>query len=324
MDDLRENFDAGGRYRSVRNIAGTFEVSQQTAQRLVSSLAEKGYLEVRERKGIYLPHNRGRRDIRGEVVLLASSNGDPRFNRAFLDGVREVTGPASVGVVMWVDSLADHGTIAFGERMVRKCKETNATGIIALAFRGAELAFYHVGQRRYPLVSDVDSTSMPSLPSVQTDNHRHAREAARTFAGLGKTDVCVAGYWTENNVRHTSFAEEIARTAPAARVRYVCLVEETSTADLYIFFRNFSKTSAIFTTDYAANHTVAPYFVSHRITPDDCFMVYDSETDFFHYDGLPPIRAAAPSLSAIGTRLAQKLLHRMAEGEWSEPLDDWI
>jgi hypothetical protein len=71
--------------------------------------------------------------------------------------------------------------------------------------------------------------------------------------------------------------------------------------------------------DYAANHTVAPYFLSHRISPVDNLIVYDSEFESFAYRGLPPIRAAAPSLSTLGRRLAEKLVDRIRIGSWQEP-----
>jgi hypothetical protein len=118
----------------------------------------------------------------------------------------------------------------------------------------------------------VASHRLSTLPSVQTDERRHAAEAAREFEAKGMRNVPIAGCWQEGNTRHTVFTEESTSIAPGGRCEYVHLADDLSTADLYLFF------------------------------------VYDSGFESFTYKGMPPIRAATPSLSALGRRLAEKLI----------------
>jgi DNA-binding LacI/PurR family transcriptional regulator len=321
--DICINYLPGSRYRSVRDIALLFEVSLQTAHKVIVALELEGWLETRERSGTFvkaLPPGDLPTKVDGATLLVCSDNGDPRFNEAFLSGMRRAGDPHGVSLRLWVAYGRDHSTLAFGQDLCEQCRLAGASGVIALAFRNAELAFYHVIQQGIPLVSDVDTASLPILPAVQSDNHRHSREAARRFAEIGKKSVLVAGYWGQGNVRHRSFQDEFVARVPDGKVHFVHLSKDVSPADLYLFFRRFSVESAVFTIDYAANHTVAPYFVTYGISPRDCFMVFDSEQGEFEHPGLPPVPAAAPSLQALGERLAQKLIRRMNTGEWSQPL----
>jgi DNA-binding LacI/PurR family transcriptional regulator len=327
IDDIRNHFRPGERYRSVRQVAEAFGVSVQTAQKVLSDLNGEGLLESHDRSGTFIREKTspaGTAALKGTTILAVSNNGDPRFNEAFLTGIRQVIEPLGMNVNIWVPQTRNHSSLSFGEELVGQCRLCNASAAITLAFRNAELAFYHVIQNGITLISDVATKNLPILPSVQSDNHRHCAEAARQFAERGKKSILIAGYWSEGNVRQQSFQSEFILRVPDAKIKYVHLAMEISPADLYLYFRRFTAECAVFTTDYAANHTVAPYFLTYGISPKHCFMVYDSEFGEFKFPGLEPVPSAAPSLQSLGYRLAEKLLARMVTGEWTLPMDELL
>jgi DNA-binding LacI/PurR family transcriptional regulator len=320
--DVAASFTPGQRYRTIREIADRFGVSQQTAQRAVTVLSESGILASRSRSGVYVSADPRADRLTGKEILVISTNPDPRFNDAFLDGIGSVAGEVGMSASLLDDRPEHPDSLAFGERLDREYSTRDVGGIIALAFRDADLAFYHLLTKGRLVVSDVNSHRLPMLPSVQSDNQRHSEEAARLMAERGKTSILVAGYWAKGNVRHAAFEQAFRSLVPEGQCRYVHLSEDLSTADLYLFFRRFSKKDGVFAVDYSANHTVAPYFLAHNVSPDGNLLVYDSEYDTFQFRGLPPIHSAAPSLYTLGTRLARKLVDRIRTGEWSEPLQE--
>lgn len=319
LDDISLHFAVGARYRSVREIAGQFGVSLQTAQRAVREMAARNVLSVQNRSGIYVQSVANRVTLEGKSIMVVSANADPRFNDAFLHGIREISGPLLMGTSLLTVRNQSAESLEFAETLQERMEECRAIGLVALAFRGADLPFYHLMNAGHLIISDVASHRLPTLPSVQTDNRRHSAEAAREFAAKGKRTVLIAGYWPAGNTRHTTFMETFTSIVPGATCRYLHLADDLSIADLYMFFNGFSAHDGVYAIDYAANHTVAPYFLSHRISPVDNLIVYDSEFESFAYRGLPPIRAAAPSLSTLGRRLAEKLVDRIRIGSWQEP-----
>jgi DNA-binding LacI/PurR family transcriptional regulator len=324
LDDIVANFDIGGRYRPVREIADAFSVSLQTAQHAVSILLSEGYLYSEPKRGLYVRKKIDSIDLKGKRIIVSSSMFDPRFTEAFLSAIKQVSDPLGVEVALVQDEDKDSNTIQHGERLIRVYREHEAEGLIALAYRNVELAFYHALNAGCQIISDVCFPNLPMLPAVQTDNHKHSEEAAATFAELGKKEIMIIGYWAKNNVRYNSFDKEFRRLVKNGSTQYVFLGDATSTANVYIFLRQFTSPKGIFAIDYAANHTVAAYLASYGIPPKDNFMVYDSESDYFIHPGLEPVQSAAPGLNVLGRRLAERLIQRMKDRVWSLPLQELI
>ena len=324
LDDIALHFAVGSRYRSVREIAREFGVSLQTAQRAVREMAARKILSVQDRSGLHVQSVGNRVPLEGKSIMVVSANADPRFNDAFLHGIREISEPLLMGTSLFAVRNQSAESLEFAETLQERMEACRAIGLVALAFRGADLPFYHLMSAGRLIISDVASHRLPSLPSVQTDNRRHSTEAAREFASKGKRNLLIAGYWPAGNTRHTTFMETFNSIVPGASCKYLHLADDLSIADLYMFFSGFSAHDGVYAIDYAANHTVAPYFLSHRISPVNNFIVYDSELESFTYRGLPPIQAAAPSLSTLGRRLAEKLVDRVRTGSWQEPLHELL
>jgi DNA-binding transcriptional regulator YhcF (GntR family) len=323
-EDIAEHYKQGDRYLSVRIAAEKFGVSLQTAQSAVSALREEGILETRKKSGVFVRNKPGSIDPSGKKIILLSGINDPRFITAFQDSIREVVEPLGMEVIYVNDTCRERNTIQYGEYLISLYAENNASGIIALAYRDAELAFYHAMNSGCLIVSDVSFPNLPMLPSIQTDNHKHSREAAQRFARLGKKNVVIVGYWKKGNVRHRTFEEEFRTLVSDAEIKYVFLGEETAPADLYIFIKNFNLQKCVFSIDYAANHTVASHFITYNLSPRNNFLVYDSERDFFLHPGLEPVETAAPGLNVLGRKLSEKLLARIVTGTWPDPLQELL
>ncbi len=322
--DISDSFAPDARYRTIREISIRFNVSQQTAQRAATELVLRSILRSKDRSGLFVASHVRASQLSGKEILVVSANPDPRFNEAFLDGIRTVAAGVGMSTSLYAARSENPESLEFGEKLDREYQDRKAGGLIALAFRNADLAFYHLVMSGRIVISDVDSHRLPMLPSVQSDNRRHSAEAARVMATRGKKSIVIAGYWPPGNTRHLAFESTFLSLVPDGECRYVHLSDDMSTADLYIFFRRFSGRGAVFAVDYAANHTVAPYFVTHDVSPESNLMVYDSEYETFKFNGLPPIHAAAPSLYTLGTRLAEKLVKRLQTGTWPEPLRERI
>jgi DNA-binding LacI/PurR family transcriptional regulator len=323
-EDIASHFPIGSRYRTIREIGVHFGVSLQTAQRAVQELAGQQVLITRPRSGIRVLSHDTASLLAGKTILVISALGDPRLADAFLQGIREAVGPWKTEVFFFPVNGQKHETLQFAEVLQEEYKKRNAAGLIALGFRNSALPFYHLMNSGHLVVCDVMSHQLPGLPSVQPDNRHHAAKAAQEFARKGKTNILVVGYWTMGNTRHTAFEEAFLATAPGGRCKYVHLADDLSTVDLDIFFRHFSTHDAVFSVDTAANQTVALYFASHHVSPANNLIVFDCEYEGYTYAGLPPIRAAAPCLSALGRRLAEKLIDRIRTGHWKDPINELV
>jgi len=324
LSHIVENCKEGERFFTVRHTAELFGISLQTAQKIISELKEKEIVETKRKSGIYIRSLPGIRDLSGTKILLLSGIDDPRFVDAFSLGIRENLNALGWELLYMEEHGLDRNTIGFGDYLISLYNQENAGGIIALAYQNAELAFYHAMSHGCLIISDIGFPNLPFLPSVQTDNKKHIREVVRRFARLGKKQLLVCSYWKEDNVRFRTILEESSSSCPGMEVKYVYLRNETSPAELYRFFRHFHDRKGVLSLDYAANHTVTPYFITHNISPHNNYIVYDNEDNFFNHPGLDPIEAAAPSLKSLGSRLAFRLVERIRNGEWSSPMQEMV
>ena len=324
LGDIRSGYPVGSRYRTVREMTDQFQVSLQTAHRCVTHLAEIGVLRRGGRRGLFVASHVVSGVLVGKRILLVSANPDPRFNKAFLLGLQDAADGLGVKIVLRVLGNEAIGSLDFGRKLQQIVAEERAAGVVAVYFRGAELAFYHLQTQGIDIVSDIAHDNLPTLPAVQTDNARHARKAARLMHGLAKKEVVAASFWPENNRRYVVFRDELKQLSPKTVVRYIRLSEPDSMAHLHVFFDSFDGSKAVFSVDYAANHVLAPYFALHDVPVKDNFIVYDSEADFFLHKGNDPAPAVAPSLRELGKRLAEKLFHKIETGEWSRPFVEFL
>lgn len=312
--DIDANYGPDDRYRTVRDIASSFSVSLQTAQRAVRRLTERGVLRSAARSGLTVSARSPEETLAGKHIAMVSNQHDRRFDQAFLAGARETAGVQGVEVDFVENQCEETSSLAFGEYLLG----LPADGAIALAFRDAHLGFYHAMCGGMDVVSDIILDDLPTLPAVQTDNAAHSRRAGRRLRRAGIRTVLIAGYYPPDNRRVVSFREGFG--TDRGEVAYVQLTDRDAVRriDHYLYFA--TEHHAVFSTDYAANYVLAAKLVQHGVTPrPDTFVIYDSEEAEFHYPGLPSLPCAAPSLHMLGRELAECLLAKWQTDHWPDP-----
>ncbi|MDD5673217.1 MAG: hypothetical protein PHC61_03560 [Chitinivibrionales bacterium] len=233
--------------------------------------------------------------------------------------------PAGLQTRLVVNDNPQTGGLEFGEYIVQLSEQCMALGIVAINFMEAALPFYHVISKGINLIADIALADLPILPVVQTDNALHARQAAAVMRSWNKSDVLVTGFWpVEANWRFAVFKEEFQRDNPEAKISYVKLDLEYSRGKLNNFFINYSKNKGVFSCEYSSSHFIASYFHQYGVTVEKNLIIYDCEDDLFEFRGLKPLRGIAPSFKALGERLGQKLIYKIQNGHWQEPLIEKI
>lgn len=317
--DIASNYRVGDRYLTMRQIAERFEVSLQSAQKGVALLEEEGLVQSRKKSGIFIAALESCGKTEGKRLLVLSNKQDRRFYQVFLDGVKKRMEGSGVSVDLIVNTDEKTNTLAFGDYLL----SLHTDGIIALSFLGAALPFYHALREGLDIVSDIIMDELPILPAVQTDNYRHAHRAGELFLEQGYKDFYVFGFYPERNRRFQGFSDAVR---PYARsVAYVHLSDYEAMAKTDAIFNNLSPSTALFSCDYSTNYILASQFLKHRGTlrPTN-FLAYDSEGDFFHHAGLPPVRCVAPSFFDLGEALGQTLLTKWRSGAYPTPLQQKI
>jgi len=172
------------------------------------------------------------------------------------------------------------------------------------------------------VLTDIASTRLAFLPTVQTDEVRHSEYAAEYLFGAGKSRILVADFMEAGNARHAAFVAKMRTLNPLATVKYCSLRQPDSQFELFSIFKDFDEETGVFSGDTFSNAGLAGQFVQHQVAIKNSFIVYDCEDVQFRFPGLPPIPTCAPSFRALGERLAEKLINRIEQGFWQEPLKE--
>ena len=317
--DIRVNYHPGDRYLTMRVIAETFHVSLQTAQKGIALLEGEGIVRSKKKSGIFIESLESHGTTRGKHLVVLSNKQDQRFYSTFFQGVKKVLEGSGISLDLILNTHEQTDNLSFGEYLV----SLKADGIIALSFDKAVLPFYHAVREGIDIVSDIIIDQLPTLPAVQTDNYRHAHEAGKILIQNGYKDFFVFGYFSEQNRRYRGFYDAVK--SQARSVTYIHLSDIEAMAKTDAIFHNLSATTAVFSSDYSANYILASQFLKHNVQVRGYnFLAYDSESNFFHYPGLPPIRCVAPSFYDLGESLASTLLNKWKFGEFPLPLQKKI
>ncbi|HCG64138.1 MAG: hypothetical protein CVV48_16935 [Spirochaetae bacterium HGW-Spirochaetae-4] len=317
--DIQVNHIPGDRYMTMRAIAETFRVSLQTAQKGIAILESEGMVKSKKKSGIYVESLESHGETNGKHLVVLSNKQDQRFYKVFLEGVEKQLEGTGISVELIVNKHDKTDDLIFGEYLV----SLKADGIIALSFDKSVLPFYHVIRERVDIVSDIIIDQLPILPAVQTHNYKHAHTAGEILIQNGYKDFYVFGYFPEQNKRYKGFYDAVI---PQARsVTYIHLSDIEAMAKTDAIFHNLTKTTAVFSCDYSTNYILASQFLKHNVKISAFnFLAYDSESDFFHYPGLPPIRCVAPSFFNLGEALAVTILEKWKTGTFPTPLQQKI
>jgi DNA-binding LacI/PurR family transcriptional regulator len=314
--DIKTNRQPGDKYFSIREISEHFKVSVQTAQRGVKRLEEYGYISIKKKAGITVVSLRPQKAPEGYRIAVVSARTDIRFNNAFLRGINaEAAGKEMFVELVKLPEIEIH-SLQFGDYLL----SLDADGIIALNFRDSALPFYHVLREGRDIVTDIIIDELPVLPSVQTDNFRHAQEAGRLFLEQDYRRFLVMGYYPQKRNRRYEGIYNVIQNH-CDNIQYVCLSEHDAVKKIDSFFNAFDKRSAIFSVDYSSNYIAGAMFMQHHLeVKNNNFLVYDCEDEYFNYHGLEPVKKVGPSIFAVGQELCRTLIIKRETGAYPLPL----
>ena len=314
--DIRNNYQVGDKYPSIRDLAEKYGISIQTAQHGVSRLEEYGYVSVKRKAGIVIASLRPQNKLNNYRIAVVSARADTRFNNAFFKGTTEVAAEKGVTAKFVQMPDMDHRTLQFGDYLL----SLDADGIIALYFNNSALPFYHVMREGMDLVADIILDELPTLPAVQTDNYRHAREAGLIFRKKGFRRFLVIGYFPRmRNRRFEGMYEAIKDCCD--EIKYVWLSDMGSMGVLDSFFHKFDSRCAVYSMDFSANYIAGAKFIEYKIpVMNDNFLVYDCEEGSFMYHGLNPVKRVGPSFFTLGAELCSTLIAKCETGAFPLPL----
>jgi DNA-binding transcriptional regulator YhcF (GntR family) len=313
--DIRNHYQPGDKYLSIRGMAEKYQVSIQTAQRGVKKLEEYGYIAVKRKAGITIASPWPQKRLDDYKIAVVSARADKRFNDAFFKGINAVA--VKRGVHARFEQIPDINirSLQFGDYLL----SLDADGIIALYFNNSALPFYHVMREGRDIVTDIILDDLPILPAVQTDNFHHAREAGRIFVERGYRRFLVVGYYPQKkNRRFEGMAAALQNNCDD--LRFVYLPDESSMTAIDSFFHNFNSRCAVYSIDYSANYIVGAKFMQYKIpVKNNNFLVYDCEDETFNYHGLSPVTRVGPSFFSLGAELCKVLIAKQETGAYPEP-----
>ena len=314
--DIKLNYKSGDKYLTIREIAERFSVSVQTAQRGIRRIEEEGIVSVKKKSGIFILSPEQTRNTEGKKLVVLSNKQDHRFYHAFLEGVKNRAENTGMEISFYVNTRSDTDSLGFGNFLT----ELDADGIIALSFLNSALPFYHVIREGLDIVSDVIIDNLPILPAIQTDNYIHAQFAGNLLLEKGYKRFYVFGYYPKNiNKRYKGFYDAIKSSG--RKIAYINLSEMEAMRKTDAILHDLKDDTACFSSDYSANYILASQFVKHNLkVTNDNLLMYDSEEDFFHHPGLPPVRCVAPSFFKLGEVLCDLIICKFLNGKYPEPL----
>jgi len=323
-NDIVSSYNGGDRYLSIRGIAAKFGVSVQTAQKVVTHLAEEQILEPRKKAGIYVS-----KDIKeianplaDKKVVVISKVSTPIFYQGFLDGVKERLKDTGVTIKMMVMNESDDvSSLNFGKRLVN----LHADGIITLSFtRESALPFYYAIREGVNIVADIILDDLPLLPAVQTDNYKHAFAAGRMMAQMGLDTLYVFGTYPESNKRLLGFSQAVKSSGMS--IRYQQLTGVDLMMKTTSILSSLTPKTGIFLSDYTTLHNIASLCSRFHIQfAPGTIVAYDgADANEVRYPGIPPIPCIGPTFKDLGYHLCDVLVHKWIKGSYQEPLQKKI
>ena len=315
--DICNNYQKGDRYLSIREIATKFDVSVQTAQKGITELASQGMVIPKRKSGIFIAQtNVHFCSLKGKQLLVLSRIDNPLFYKPFLDGVLERTKNTGINTKLVINDFKDITSLAFGEYLT----SLHADGIITLNFDSSSaLPFYHAQREHVDLISDIIIDELPTLPSVQTDNYKHAFSAGRMMVNNNISTFFVFGSYPEKNKRYIGFKDAVKMQAES--LKYIRISEIDSMSIALGVLRNMGTTTGIFLCDYTSVHYIASLCSRFNIHfPPNSIIAYDGESNELIYPDVAVIPCSGPSFRELGHELCGAMVEKWESGKFSTPL----
>lgn len=316
--DITTNYEKGSRYLSVREISEKFSISLQTAQKGIKELTTEGLISARPRVGIIVEDkNPSRKNLMNKKIIVISNRQDKHFFSSFHVGVKSVAEPLGIKTQFLINTFEKTDSLDFGYYLT----SLQADGLILLSFPNSELPIYHAIREGCDIVSDIILDRLPILPAVQTNNYQHSYEAGKILLEKGCTKFFVFGYYKEENKRFKGFLDAIKTSDYNAT--YIQLSSISGVSMVSEVLKNLTSTTGLFISDYSSAYVVDSLCSREKVIPRH-ILVFDTDTEEFHSQFLPPIKAVGPSFIRLGKELANTLIHKWLNGIYEEPLQKKI
>lgn len=312
--DVVTSYSSGDKYLSIREIGEKFNVSIQTAQKGIKELKESGLVKCKPNSGIIVTSNDYNiRKLEGKTIFVISNMQDGHFFSSFFDGVRNHASAFGINTEFKLNTMENTSSLAFGEYLT----SLKADGLVMLSFPNSELPFYHAMREGVDIVSDIILDNLPILPAVQTFNYKHSFDAGIELLERGCSEFYVFGYYKKQNKRFMGF-DDAVRTA-GLKAEYVEISSISGITETAEILMNCSEETGLFIGDYSSAYVIDSLCMRQNFKPRN-ILIYDTDTEYFKANYLPPIKAVGPSFNILGERLCQVLVHKWQTGRYPEPL----
>lgn len=312
--DIITNYSSGEKYLSVREISKNFSVSLQTAQKGVKELKVSGLVTSKPNSGIIVTSkNYNMKKLNGKKIYVISNMQDGHFFSSFFDGVTDYASNFGIQTEFRLNTFKNTSSLEFGEYLT----SLKADGLVMLSFPNSELPFYHAMREGVDIVSDIILDNLPTLPAVQTYNYRHSYEAGKELLESGCTELYVFGYYKKQNKRFLGFEDAVREAGlKATYIEISSISGITETAEI---LRNSTDDTGLFIGDYSSAYVIDSLCMRQMLKPKH-ILIYDTDTEYFRANYLPPIKAVAPSFKVLGQKLCYYLIYKWQNGKYPEPL----
>ncbi|WP_320129393.1 GntR family transcriptional regulator [uncultured Sphaerochaeta sp.] len=316
--DINSHYKNGDKYFGVREIAKNFKVSLQTAQKGVSQLSREGLVEAKPKLGITVSNtNESPSSLSGKKIIVLSNKQDLHFYSSFYKGVEQAATGLGVVTEFMLNTYPQTDTLGFGEYLT----SLKADGLIMLSFVNSALPFYHAMREGVDMVSDIILDTLPTLPARQTDNYKHAYDAAKMLISQGCTKFYVFGYYPKKNKRFLGFQDAVKENNLEAR--YIEMSTMTAISEISEILNDIDDSTGLFSSDYSATYVIDSLCSREKVVPSH-LLVFDTDEAYYHAQYLPPILAVGPPFKKLGESLCEVLLTKWKTGSYPLPLQTKI
>lgn len=139
----------------------------------------------------------------------------------------------------------------------------------------------------------------------------------RILLGEGCTDFYVIEYYKEENKRFKGFSDSVK--VAGYKANYIQLTSSNGIRMIGDLLSDIKPTTGLFISDYSSAYILDSLCSRDRVIPKH-ILVFDTDTELFYSQYLPPIRTVGPSFVTLGQELGKCLIYKWLNGAYSQPL----
>jgi DNA-binding LacI/PurR family transcriptional regulator len=323
-DDIGRHYGAGERYRTIAESTRLFGASTQTVQRAIAALRAEGVVTVKPKEGIRVVRSPGGAGESAKDILVITPGRDPQYMAPFTKGILTAVGKAGYGAVPVREELPRLEYLEFGLYLERLYRRGQCAGAVLLYMPHCEVALYHCVERGVPVLTNIACPAVPGAPSLLPDERAAIARAMEVARSWRKHQVLIVGRWEAAPRRYELFRSAFRAEELEARVSFVDPTQPEADSILLGFIASRGPGNCVFSVDTWSNCHVASIFHRLGIPFENNLMIYDSEEPEFAYPGQPLLKPISLDFTTFGQRLGEKMLYRLQNGKWKDPVQELI